>query len=54
VLLELAPFFFGGLAVFFGWPGGSAFVEERPVRADQIVLKHRGVGFRGGQVLMAE
>ena len=43
VLLEFLPFLVGGLAVFFGGPGGPPLVEERAVGADQVVLEDNGM-----------
>ena len=54
MLLEFLPFLVGGLAVFFGGPGGPPLAEERPVGADQVVLEDGHVRFRGGQVFVAE
>jgi hypothetical protein len=39
VLLELAPFLVGRLAVLGLGPDGPALVEECPVTADEIVLE---------------
>jgi hypothetical protein len=42
VLLELAPFFLSGLAVFGFRADGSPLIEERPVGADEVVLEDNG------------
>src|SRR5258707_12517052 len=54
VLLEFLPFLIGGLAVFFGRPGGPPLVEERAVGAGQVFLEDGRVRFRGGQAFVTE
>jgi len=48
MLLELAPFLVGGLAVLGLGPCGPAIAEECPVGADEVVLEDDEVVLRGG------
>lgn len=54
MLLELAPFFLGGLAVFGFRANGSPLIEERPVGADEVVLEDGEVCLSCGERSMAE
>jgi len=54
VLLELAPFRVGGLAVLGLGPDGAAFGQVGAVGPDQLVLEDRDVGLGAGEALVAE
>jgi hypothetical protein len=54
VLLELAPFLFGGLTVFGQGSLGASTVDERPVGTDEFFVEHGHEGLAGVQVGVAE
>lgn len=54
VLLKLAPFGGGGLAVLAAGAQGASLVEEAAVGADEVVVEDREVALGGVEVLVAQ
>ncbi len=52
--VEFSDLVVGGFAILLFRSDGAAGVEEGAVAADQVVLEHRGVPLRGGDVGVAE